>query len=61
MRKLTAKEVVKKYKGKFIEVNELPFWDTNDKGEKLFEVWKSYSVIHENTTFVKDTNFINNY
>lgn len=61
MKPLTAKEVLKKYKGKYIEVNELPFWDTNDKGERLYEVYKAYSVIHENTTFVQDLDFINNY
>jgi hypothetical protein len=61
MKKLTAKEVLRKYKGKFIEVNELPFWDTNDQGDKLFEVYKNYSSIRENTTFVKDLDFINNY
>jgi hypothetical protein len=61
MKKLTAKEVLKKYKGKYIEVNELPFWDKNEKGETLFEVRKSYAKIQENTTLVLDTNFINNY
>jgi lipocalin len=58
---LTAKQVLKKYKGKYIEVYACPMWDVNEKGERLFEVRKSYRVIHENTTLVEDENFINNY
>ena len=61
MKKLTALQVFKKYKGKFIEVVELPFWETNDKGEKLYEVRKSYTTIRENTTQVLNIDFINNY
>jgi hypothetical protein len=61
MKKLTALQVLKKYKGKFIEVVELPFWETNDKRYKLYEVRKSYTTIRENTTQVLNIDFINNY
>lgn len=61
MIKMNASQVLKKYKGKYIDVYKLPYWDSNSKGEQLYEVRKSYSTIHENTTLVKDINFINNY
>lgn len=61
MKKLTALQVLKKYKGKFIEVNELPFWETDDKGNRLYQVLKSYTTIRENTTQVLSIDFINNY
>jgi len=48
--KLTLKQVQKKYKGKYIDVRKRPMWDTNEKGESLFEVHKAYTREHENTT-----------
>lgn len=60
-KKLTAKEVLKKYKGKYIEVYACPVWDRNEDGESLYEVRRAYTEIRENTTLVKDENFINNY
>ena len=61
MRKLTALEVLKKYKGKFIVVYQLPFYEVDTNGNRLYEVRKSYTSIKENTTQVLDINFINNY
>ena len=52
--KLTKEQINKKYKDKYIEVYECPFWDTNKKGEQLFEVRKVYSEIHENTARSED-------
>ena len=54
MKKLTLKQVQRKYKGKYIEVCKCPDWDRNEKGEKLYEVRKSYKEIHENTTRAED-------
>lgn len=61
MQKLTAKQVVSKYKWKYIDVYKCPDWDTSKKWETLYEVRKSYKEVHENTTFVKDENFYNNF
>ena len=46
MKKLTLKQIKRKYAGKYIEVYKCPFWDTNEKGESLFEVLKAYRTIH---------------
>lgn len=54
MKKLTAKQINKRYKGKYVEIYQLPFWDKNKKGEQLYEVRKVYSEIHENTTRGED-------
>lgn len=55
IKQLTAKEVVKKYKNKYIGVNKLPY--DNGKDVQLYEVFKSYSTIHENTCLVVNENF----
>ncbi len=54
MNKLTLKQVRSKFKGRYIEVSKLPFWDVNDKGEALYEVRKSFKEVHENTTLAED-------
>ncbi|MFA5543284.1 MAG: hypothetical protein WDA47_05885 [Bacilli bacterium] len=54
MKKLTAKQINKKYKGRYVDIYKLPLWDTNDKGERLYEVRAVYPVIHENTTRGED-------
>lgn len=43
---LTLEQVQKKYKGKYIEVRK--------RYDGLYEVSKSYSVNHENTTLGED-------
>jgi hypothetical protein len=53
-KKLTAKQINKKYKGKYVEIYMCPFWDTNKKREQLYEVRKVFSQIHENTTRGED-------
>jgi hypothetical protein len=52
--KLTAKQVQRKYRGRYVDVSKCPFWDTNQKGEQLFEVRKSYAEIRENTCKAED-------
>lgn len=52
MQKITMPQLIKKYKGKYIDVYSYPSWDTNEKWEQLFEVRKAYSSIHENTALV---------
>ena len=54
IKKLTAKQINKRYKGRYIEVSKLPSWDKNKKGEQLYEVRRAYSQIHENTTLGED-------
>lgn len=54
MKKLTAEQVRKKYAGKDVDIYECPSWDTDKKGNRLFEVRKSFSEIHENTTRAED-------
>jgi lipopolysaccharide biosynthesis glycosyltransferase len=54
MQKLTQKQVNKKYFNRYVEFSTLPSWDTNDKGERLFEIRKSYKEIHENTSLGQD-------
>ena len=61
MKKLTLREVQKKYRGKYIEVSKCPMWDTNERGEALYEVRKAYKDIHENTTRTEDLETINEY
>ena len=49
--KLTAEEINKKYKGRYIEV-----WKTYDYEKQcwLYEVIRSYREIHENATLGED-------
>lgn len=54
MQKLTAKEINTKYRGKYVDVYECPSWDTDEYGQKLYEVRKVYDEIHENTTLGED-------
>lgn len=54
MKKLTAKQINKKFKGKYVDIYKLPSWDKNEKGEELYELRKVYSQIHENTTLGED-------
>ena len=54
MKLFTQKQIHKKYKDKYIEVLERPFWDTDKQGNKLYEVHGVYSQIHENTTLGQD-------
>lgn len=61
MTKLTLKQVQAKYNGKYIEVYKCPLWDTDEKGNRLFEVRKAYKDIHENTTRAEDLETINEY
>jgi hypothetical protein len=51
---MTAKQINKRYKGKYVDVYKLPSWKKNDKGEELFEVRKIFTEIHENTTLGED-------
>ena len=53
VKKMTAKEINKKYKGIYVEVYQLPMWD-NKNGETLYEVRKKSKVIRENTTLGED-------
>ena len=58
MKKLTAKEVYKKYKGKYIDWYRT--WDyTNDC--YLYEIRKSFTSIHENTDLCDSENFDADY
>lgn len=59
-KQLTAKEVVRKYEGKYIDVYQVPSYMFDD-GLPRYEVRKSFRDIHEDTTLVEDENFINNY
>lgn len=52
MKKLTLKQVQTKYKGRYVEFYKC--CDTNEKGEALYEVRKTYEEIHENTTLGED-------
>jgi hypothetical protein len=61
MKKLTLKEVRRKYKGRYIDVYECPLWDTNESGERLYEIRNSYNEIHENTTRAEDLGTANEY
>lgn len=54
IKKLTAKQINKRYRGKYVEVYKLPFWDKNEKGEELYEVRKVFSEMRENTTRGED-------
>ena len=54
MKTYTAKQIQKKYKGKYVEVSARPLWDVDDKGNCLFELRKTYSTIHENTCKAED-------
>lgn len=54
IKKLTLKQVKTKYKWRYIDVHKCPDWDRNAKGEKLYEVRRSYKDIHENTTRAED-------
>jgi len=52
MKILTAKQINKKYAGKYVDVYD--GGDTNEKNEGLYEVRKVYTEIHENTTRGED-------
>lgn len=54
MKKYTKEQINKKYKGKYVEIYKCPLWDTDENGNRLYEVRKSYSEIHENTTLGED-------
>lgn len=54
MAKITLKQLQSKYRGKYVQYYKCPFWDTNEKGEQLFEVGKVYKEIHENTELAED-------
>jgi len=54
MKKLTLKQVNKKYAGRYIEFSKCPAWDTNEKDERLYEVGRTFEEIHENTTLGED-------
>lgn len=53
---LTAKQVVKKYKGKYIDVYRRYNYN---KDIYTYEVRKAYKEIHENTCLVLNENFYN--
>lgn len=57
MKKLTAKEVYKKYKGKYIDFYRT--WDYS-KDCYFYEVRKFFSSIHENTELCSSENFDSN-
>lgn len=59
--KLTAKQINKKYKGKYVEVYKLPSWDKDKDGNELYEVRGVFNEIHENTTRGEDVNTIFEY
>jgi len=61
MEKLTAKQVVSKYKWKYVDVYKCPFWEKTSKWEDLYEIRKVYDKIQENTTLVEDEDFYNNF
>ena len=54
MKKLTIREIQKKYAWKYVDFARCPDWDRNEKWENLYEVRKSYSTIHENTCRAED-------
>ena len=54
MKKLTAQQIKSKYKGRYVDIYACPMWDINNKGERLYKVYKSYAEIHENTTLAED-------
>lgn len=54
MKKLTAQQIQKKYKGKYVDIYACPLWDTDKDDNRLYEVRKAYSEIHENTTRAED-------
>ncbi len=51
MKKLTKEQVNKKYKGKYISINQEYDYQTK---ETLYMVIATYSKIHENTTLGED-------
>lgn len=57
MKQLTAQEVNRKYKGKYIEIHRVWGFETNSARHlysELYEVRKIYATIHENTTLGED-------
>ena len=57
MKILTAKEIYKKYKWKFLDLYRLPSWNTNENWDTLYEVRKVFKTINENTYEINSIEF----
>lgn len=51
MKTLTAKEIKRKYKDKYLDIYEVFDYDTK---QSKYEIRKVYDTIHENTTLGQD-------
>ena len=58
MTTLTAKQVQKKYKGKYVKILKTFNYE---KGKYLYEVVRTYKDIHENTTLGEDVGIMLEY
>ena len=54
MKKMTKKQINKKYFDKYVDIYERPSWDTDKNNDTLYEIRKVFSVIHEDTTLGQD-------
>ena len=57
MKILTAKEIYKKYKWKFLDLYRLPSWNTNENWDTLYEVRKVFKTINKNTYEINSIEF----